>query len=315
MARADFPGLNTSPDLFRDVASRDRNPFAVLALDGGDIVGVLSGIIEGGEVVCGQRWCPQVAMLRGGDRGRIGDTLLDGLRKVPGTARALLVIYSFSELDAMERGGFRKRVSAGEDHGIVMLDLAPGKDKLLAGMSESRRNKVRRAIRNGVEVSRFDLARDFDDFFAIYKDWADFKDLPSSDATEMRETFGQTDHRLVLAARHKGQLVGVSSWRMTRGGMMEYAANWSRREETKARPNDLLMWRALEWGVDNGVTTFSMCGSHFFLRGFGGEIVPVYRYSRDQTVLHHHHARESAIEMARHLYRMAPEPIRRMVKR
>jgi hypothetical protein len=40
-------------------------------------------------------------------------------------------------------------------------------------------------------------------------------------------------------ARHDGRVVGVSTFRFRKPGIVEYAANVSRRKETRIRQNDL----------------------------------------------------------------------------
>jgi hypothetical protein len=254
--------------------------------------------------------------LKCADRDKIASALAKGLLQHAGRSCSLVYVHSWTALDGLLRHGFRRRVLAGEDKGIVVLDLSIGKDALFKGMSESRRNKVRRATRNRVDVSPLDWHKDFDDFYKIYLDWCGLKGFPPEPAELMQRAFSQSEIRLVLAARHQGALIGVSVWRYSRTGtgLVEYAANWSRREETKVRPNDLLMWRALEWAVDNGFKTFSMGASHFFLRSFGGEVVPTYRYMLDRTTLRHHQMRESAHDMALRVYNGMPEPMRQVAK-
>ena len=319
LGNADNPAAYTSPDYFRDVLIEGRDAFAVLALDGPEVVGVVSGVRAGKTIRCGHGGRPQVSLLAGADpdkRDKIASMLAQGLRQHAGRSASLVYVHSWTAIDALARHGFRKRVLAGEEKGIVVLDLSLGRDALFKGMSESRRNKVRRAIRNRVEVSPLDCDKEFDAFYEIYRDWCDFKGFPLEPAEQMKRAFSQTDFRLVLAARHQGALIAVSLLRFSRLGMgsIEYSANWSRREETKARPNDLLMWRAIEWAINNGLRTFSMGASHFFLRSFGGELVPTYRYTLDRTPLQQHHLRESGHDLALRVYKGMPEPLRQMAR-
>jgi hypothetical protein len=65
---------------------------------------------------------------------------------------------------------------------------------------------------------------------------------------------------------------------------MEYAANHSLESALPLRPNDLLQWRAIEWGCAEGMTKYSLGGTHFFLRKFGGTVLPTMRCRLDLSM-------------------------------
>src|SRR5262249_28676300 len=71
-------------------------------------------------------------------------------------------------------------------------------------------------------------------------------------------------------------------------GIMEYAANSSLESSLRLRPNDLLHWRAIEWGCTEGMTRYNLGGAHLFLRKFGGELVPTIRYRLDMSLFRQH---------------------------
>jgi len=315
LERADYPAYHSSPDYFRDAFLQNRDAFAVLATDGGEVAGVLTGVRSGSTIDCGHSGCPQVCMLARGDHDQIAAALALGLKQHARRTASLVSVYSWVDSDAFGRAGFRRRVFAGGDKGIVVLDLARGKDVLFNEFSRTRRNEIKQAIRNAVDVSPLDCDKEFEAFYRIYQDWCAFKDIAPESPAVLAHAFSQTGNRLVLAARHDGVLIAVSTWRFQRNGVIEYAANWSRRAETKAHPNVLLVWRAIEWAVDEGFQTFSMGASHFFLQSFGGEIVPTYRFTLDRTLLKRHHFRDTASAFALRLFRRMPDAVRRLTKR
>jgi hypothetical protein len=57
----------------------------------------------------------------------------------------------------------------------ILLDLSKGKDWLFRQCSERRRNKIRRAMKAGVEVAEMNTDWDFDEYYELYRDWCDFK--------------------------------------------------------------------------------------------------------------------------------------------
>jgi hypothetical protein len=112
-------------------------------------------------------------------------------------------------------------------------------------------------------------------------------------------------------------MLGVSTFRYRKPGLVEYGANVSRREESsKFRQNDLLLWRGIEWAVDQGsFTHFSMAGAHFFLQKFGGAMHVTFRYSRDRTVLRRRDTVERARLAAFRVYKALPPGIQKTAKR
>ena len=314
LKQADFPAYHNTPDYFRDAFIEGRGAFAVLAMDGSDVVGVATGLQSGDRISCGHGSSPQICMVKAGDRGRIGAVLADSLRRHACRSHAFVAAHSWTEIPSFAEAGFRSHVLSGDDHGNVVLDLTRGTDALFSAISKKRRSEVRRAIRNGIEVSELNCDTEFEQFHDIYRHWCAYKSNEVLPAELMAKAFRQSGNRLVLAARRNGAIVAVSTWRYSPYGVVEYAANWSKRGEASGSANDLLAWRGIEWAVDRGHTMFSMGGSHFFLRSFG-EVVPTWRYTLDHTLFRQHHVRETAHGVAHRIYKGLPEGVRRMVNR
>jgi len=213
---------------------------------------------------------------------------------------------------AFEQSGLRSRV-VNVPLCTYLLDLSKGKDQLLRSCSETRRNKIRRAIKAGVDVAVMNLERDFAEYYDLYSDWCAFKNVARQSADIQRRAFQAKESRLVLVARHEGRIVGVSTFRFRRPGVVEYAANVSRREESKVRQNDLLLWRGVEWAVEQGdFRYFSTAGAHFFLAKFGGDLQLTYRYTLDRTVLRQRHAAEDIRRVARRAFEHLPSGVQRI---
>jgi len=173
--------------------------------------------------------------------------------------------------EALRSAGFRLR-KFDVPMCTILLDLSKGKDWIFRQCSETRRNLIRRAMKAGVDITEMDVERDFDGYYELYRHWCGFKNIACQPYDVQRSSFEAKRNRLVLVARLNGRVVGVSSFRFRRPGVVEYAANVSRREETRIRQNDLLLWGGIEWAVDQrDFSYFSMAGAHFFLQKFGGD--------------------------------------------
>lgn len=313
LATADYPSHYTAPEFFREPYIAGRKPFAILARVGERVDGVLTGTWEGRRVVCGSFARPQVSCRRDADRDAVARAFAAALEGEEFADADVATVHAWVPMDALRACGFYRRVWDG-DRCNVVLDLATPPELLFKGFSESRRRGIRRAIKMGVEVTPLDLERDFAAYYEIYAEWCATKAIRANSAGMQRAAFELGGNRLILAARYEGRIVGVSTFRYQRGGLVEYAANCSRRDDTECRPNDLLMWRAIEWASAGGFRLFSMGGAHLFLRKFGGVLHPTVAYMRDHTLLRSHAAREIANVASIRMWRALPPRARRVLK-
>jgi hypothetical protein len=205
--------------------------------------------------------------------------------------------------DRLTHTGFTEKTLAGEAGNVILRLDRPAKD-LFAAFSATQRNQARLAMKNGVTVKPIETDEQFAEYYELYTDWSKMKGFDMQPMEMQRKAIDLRSNRIAFGAYLEGKLIASSTFRFCPGGVLEYAANNSRREDTKVRPNDLLVWTAVQWACEHGFKSMSMGGSHFFLRKFGGEIVPSFIYSRDETLLKIHDLREFAESVARRIYRL-----------
>ena len=107
-------------------------------------------------------------------------------------------------------------------------------------------------------------------------------------------------------------IVAGITLRFTPGGIIEYAANCSIKEDQKLKPNDVLHWRVIEWACKEGFTLYSLGGAHLFLRKFGGALLTTYRYRLDRTLLRRHELKEKVIDSSLKSYQLLPAPVKKV---
>ena len=291
LSGCDFPTHYTAPEFFLEPMLRKMKGFAVLSLSGECVTGILTGLRDGDHVQSGISVRPQVAFLRHADRHRAMTNLLSGLLQEAASAK-LVDLFVWSEMEGFVGERFRRK----QCEGVVMLDLARGPDALFRKFSENKRTNIKKAIKYGVSVAP---AKNDDQISAYYRvcvDWARRKHLPIPEEEEFRENFGLTNNRLLLLAHHESEIIAGVVIRFCPSGVMEYAANCSLESALRLRPNDLLHWRAIEWGCREGLTHYSLGGAHLFLRKFGGEIVPTTRCRLDLSILRGYTVRDWVAE-------------------
>jgi hypothetical protein len=300
---AEFASYYVSPAIFYDPIFAATNPFAILAVAGSEIRGVLTGIYQNGNIRCFPTTCPEPEADR---------ALALGLLSFAAKKAHLITVYSWTPPLGFAEAKFRsRRITL--PLATILLDLGKGTETLFKELSETRRKQIRRALKAQVVVEELRV-EDFDQYYQLYTDWCRFKGLVARPYEYERSYLTERANRLVLAARHQGKLVGVSIFRFRQPGIMESAANVSRREDTGLYQNDLLYWKAIEWAASRKLRYFSTTGSHFFLQRFGGTLKETYEYKRDMTLLRRHLLSDIVGDMALSAYKRMPESIKAPAK-
>jgi hypothetical protein len=312
---SEFAGLYMAPDFFGVQYFREQCPFAVLAVRDSLVHGVVTGLFANRDMECGHSGSPQICVRNGSDLEMVGKALATGLKSLSLPSTKFISAFAWNEVAGFQSAGFRiKKFEV--PLGTIVLDLSRGTDLLFREFAETRRYNIRRVIKAGVEVAEMNIDRDFDDYYALYKHWSEFKGIAAQPYDVQRAVFESRGNRLLLVARHNGRIVGVSTFRFRRPNLIEYAANVSRREETKLKQNDLLMWRAIEWASEHkDIRYFSMAAAHTFLQRFGGDRHATYRYSLDLTAFRRRDLAEKGRAVALKIYRALPHGARERLKK
>jgi hypothetical protein len=313
LGRVALPSHYTSPEFFREPYFDGKRPFAILALHGRLATAVMVGVHEAGTVTCGLPTRPQIQIDPAGDIVAALDALMRGL-EVESRGSELVSFYSWEgDLPScMGAYGYRSRIL----EGVPVLDLSQGPDSLLKKLDGKRRNCIRYAIRNNVEVSPASTPEDYEAFYNIYKDWCAAKHMPCYSRTIEELAFHNTENnRRLFLARHSGVVVAGSVFRFFSGGLIEYSRNSSLPAYLHLKPNDILVWRAIEWACREGFVSFSMGGAHRFLREFGGSTIPIHRYRMDRSFLCRHDRKEALLDFGRTYLHKLPPDTERTVRR
>ena len=96
---------------------------------------------------------------------------------------------------------------------------------------------------------------------------------------------------ITISGPDHGQVIAATTVRFYPKGLIEYSSNCSLDAFMDLRPNDLLIWRTIQWACEHGFKKYSLGASHPFLQKCGGVLVPISRYRFDRTFLHRHNLR------------------------
>jgi hypothetical protein len=314
LRRVHLPAHYNAPEYFHSPLWKGKRPFAILAMQGSRVVGILTGLHEGKNLNCGLQSRPQICIDGTVERAQVERALATGFLQEADN-ESLLNVYSWTLLDSFRSLGFRHRQLEGD----IILDLTLGPDALFKQSHMTRRRNIRFAMRNGVEASPTEAPDDFREYYDVYLRWYSTqrkkikgKPLPWETFLESRALTGNS---CLFVARYKGRIVAGDIVRFFPGGLAEASANSSLDEFLHLKPNDLLLWTLIEWCCKQGLRHLSMGGGHSFLKHCGGVLVPVHRYRMDRTWLRRHDLEEAARNWGRKKLSHIPQPVERTIRR
>ena len=315
LSRVNCPSHYTAPEFFLEPLWAGKQPFAVLALDRGAIVGVLTGLNEGNHVISGLQSRPQVCVDRTADINAALLSLAQGLLAEAGSANTITV-YSWSslQLDAFESYHFHRQ----ELEGDVVLDLTQGPEALFKQLHASRRKNIRHGIRDGIEVSAAKTLEDAEAFYRVHTTWHQTKrkkiETQQIPWSVFSQRFCQSNNFVFMLARCSGKVIAGITLRFFPGGLLEFSNHSSLDEFLYLKPNDLLQWKCIEWAYREGFRLCSFGAAHVSqeVRRNG---VPIFRYRFDRTLLRQYDRYEATLDLMRNGFRKLPRPIQSIVRR
>lgn len=309
-----FPCHYTSPAFFLEPFWKNQNPFALLIFDGEKIVGALTGLNKEKQIVCGLEVRPQLTIANDADEKSVVENFVAGFESFAGRENKLLIIHCAERRKSFSEFGLSEKKASGSAE-VVLLDLTKGADNIFKSFSQSRRSDLRKAMRqNEVRISELENLDELKELHQIHVAWCGRKNIEPDSWEMMKSVFEQKDFRRIFIAKHLGKVIAGSYFRFLPNALMEYTANNSLPEFQHLRPNDLIVWKSIEWACEQGMKSYSMGGSHLFLRRFGGEIVSSYRYQLDRTFLKQYEKKEAFRDLAIKTYQAIPLSARQKIK-
>lgn len=299
LSRIDSPSHYDSPEYFGEPYWAGKRPFVILAFHRAEVVGVASGVHVDGGTAYGVSSRPQIRIDSAADPHIASSGLVQGLLQEAANDNLITVFaWNWVPLSGFEQRGFLRR----ELEGDVVLDLKLGIDAIYRQFHENRKRNIRTALKHGIEISEAKTREDLMAYWDVYSRWRQTKrkeiahNLSFATIEQVHDL--RHNHRRFLA-RFNGKVIAATGLRFQPGGLVEYANNCSLDEFINLRPNDLLIWRTIEWACQQGFTKYSLGAAHPFLRKSGGSVVPICRYRLDRSFLHQHDLKDSVRAQAR----------------
>lgn len=180
-----------------------------------------------------------------------------------------------------------------EDHLDVIFDLNKSEDELLNEMSRNRKKGIKQSYKRGISIKKIDLTDEgmFTKSYDIISDVYNRIKIPMPDLSFFKNAIYELHDKniiLALGAFINGELIGVRIVLCYKNMIYDWYAG-AKDEYLKYRPNDVLPWEVMKWGVNNGFDVFEFGGAgkpgvpygvRDYKLKFGGELVNFGRFEK-----------------------------------
>jgi hypothetical protein len=160
----------------------------------------------------------------------------------------------------LERRGFQEGAPEVAPGATIRLDLTQSDEQLLLGMRKVRRREIRRAVREGVDISpSFDVEL-FHHLHAATAMRQGFAPLSLEYLKHQWTELASTGRLVVLIAHHAGQPV-AGVWLTSFNGVVTFRlAGWDASIPSPKYVNEALHWSAIQWARLAGASIYDLGG-------------------------------------------------------
>ena len=183
---------------------------------------------------------------------------------------------------------FRKLPTSSFYYGHT-LQLSQDEKKIFSGFKSNAKRNIRKAVKEGVEAKVCNTLDSVKEFYRLNCITRKMHGLPPQPYFFFRKIFEHIiskNHGIIVLASHKGRTIAGAVY-FHFGNKSEYKYGASDKRYQHLRPNNLVMWSAIQWYCQNGYKSLSFGrtdhdhkGLVRFKDGWGAEkqIIKYYRY-------------------------------------
>ena len=174
-----------------------------------------------------------------------------------------------------------------------LLDLNRPLDDIWRGLKKSRRYGINKAKRKGVIIEEVEDKEYLPIFYNLLKETYKKRNNPLEDISNFEATFDilvPKNRAKFFMAKYNEKYVSALLILLFKDNIyMWYLGSSQNKKDLSACPNDLLVWHAIEHGIQNGYRVFDFGGGGVpedtsgwveFKKQFGGKLVNYGRYTK-----------------------------------
>jgi len=150
-----------------------------------------------------------------------------------------------------------------EDHLDILFDLNKGEEGLLKEMKHTRRHGINKSIKKGIKVNPIDLSdkETLEKTYGILLNVYNRIKLPLPEISFFQNVVGElTDKVYALGAFIDNELIAIRIVLSYKGLVYDWYGG-AKDEYLNLRPNDILPWDMIKWGISNNYNIFDFGGA------------------------------------------------------
>ncbi len=196
-------------------------------------------------------------------------------------------LWKISNEDAYLKSGFIY-----EEHLNIIVDLSVTEETLWKSIKKSRKEGIRKAIRNNLVFEVVNCKKNISTFYELLKNtFASVKKpFPKIDFFYgISEYFDNKDTKIFQLKKDNTVIVSLLAFTYNNCIYAYYIGTNREHKYFVMRPIDLLYWEVMRWGVNNGFKTFDWMGAgkpdveygvRKFKLQYGGNLLALGRYGK-----------------------------------
>lgn len=285
-----------SPEMYNIYKeSEGYEPIVVFEYREDEIVGVLLGVVLSDSRRLLKRFTSRMIVIGGPITEEmnidVASKLIEKLDKIAKVKAIYLEYRNIFDVSCISKA-FVDNGYKYEPHYDIHMDLNVNITDILERISSKNRTKIRRALKNDVELKVIDTYNDeVEKCYLLIQKLYNKLGLPLFDKQLLISSFNKNNDNfktLAFCLYHQGKIIGTRIVYCYNDLIYDWYAA-SDEDYLKFRPNDILPYQVMVWGAENGYEIFDFGGAgkpgvpygvrDYKLR-FGGELIDLGRYKK-----------------------------------
>jgi hypothetical protein len=188
------------------------------------------------------------------------------------------VLTYYTHKNWNEDKGFEKIQSL-----TTSIDLSKGIDGIWDKIKRQHKRHIRRAEKNGINVT---MNNRFDDFQRFYKRFLKQKNYSGPFGSYILSSKFMQKYGILFVAEYQGEILGGNFYlhddnnALSASIAYQLFANSINEKRRIYDANCYIHWEAIQCFSDLGIINYDFAGVNDFIRNFGGDIIPRYFYRK-----------------------------------
>jgi len=172
-----------------------------------------------------------------------------------------LLFVPYPTINCDFRAMFKNEGYYGFPFSTIIIDLRRSLDEIWNALNKKARWGVRKAERLGVKVEVAETWQEWEEYYHLHVFHGRTKQYSTYSYEFFKEMFDLCNQKMarLFVAKYGEQIIAGSLFLVFRENMI-FLHNASLRRFLTKNPNNLIQWRSIEWGKENGVITYDMNG-------------------------------------------------------